>query len=67
MTECIVPILKGLRKNEHLVKIDLSWNGLEGELFFKTLRKLVLKNQTLSEIDLEFNRYVFNTYALLQV
>lgn len=59
--ECILPLIKGLTKNVNLIRVDLSWNGLTGEAFSKSLRKLFVKNKVLAEIDLQYNRWALYT------
>ncbi|XP_058055710.1 leucine-rich repeat-containing protein 74B-like [Anopheles bellator] len=51
---CGIPLLKGLIGNEALTQLDLSWNGLRGEEFGRTLLKGALQSK-LRQLNLEHN------------
>lgn len=53
--DSIVPLLKGLSKNVGLRSLGLAWNGLRGEQFAKILRKALLTNKTIEELNLASN------------
>ena len=52
--ESIVPFLKGLKINNTLESLDLSWNALCGEMFGKFLLQ-ALKSCALKNLDLSVN------------
>lgn len=57
--ECVVPLLKGVRKNCGLKRLGLAWNGMPGEsrvIIF--IRVMLMFNNTLEWLNLENNRYM---------
>lgn len=55
--ECMIPFLKGLKKNTQLLRLGLSWNGLTSPpQFGENLSKALAAHLTLQYIDLENNR-----------
>lgn len=55
--ECVVPLLKGVRKNVGLKRLGLDWNAITGEeIVMDALKLMLVKNQTLECLNLENNR-----------
>lgn len=53
--ESSIKICKGIQSNKSLEVIDLSWNGLIGEQFIKSLVIAIRRNKTLTSLNLEHN------------
>lgn len=52
----ISTFLNGVAKSPSLVKLDLSWNYLSGNLFAKSLYRSCKNCKTLEEFNLSYNR-----------
>ncbi|KAG4080753.1 hypothetical protein HA402_005933 [Bradysia odoriphaga] len=54
--DCVTKIFEGLKQSTHTKAIDYSWNGLSSSEWVKSLKKAMLKNETLEKLNLENNR-----------
>lgn len=55
--ECVVPLLKGVRKNTGLKRLGLAWNAITGdERVIEAMHLMLVKNRTLELLNFENNR-----------